>query len=178
MGFIVFITHSIIFLQTNSTSYEQSESKKNLRQKYLNFQTLEKVRYCLLRFQASRHSRQVPSIRYTIDLLAADINTGLVQLVLEKQNSTLELIIHTSDDESLIRLSEALRTHPPRYEDNDLDELNNTNFMKAVYNKSNATQVHMFESILKSIYLLNIFGFDFLANFDIRKQSNGDFIVR
>jgi len=62
-----------------------------------------------------KHWSQTILPAYTIDMLVDDIDGGKVELVLEKSNSTLETNIHTSNDGSIIRLSEAIRQHPPRY---------------------------------------------------------------
>jgi hypothetical protein len=74
-------------------------------------------------------------------MLATDIDSGRVQLIFDEFNRTAERNIHTSHEASFMRLSQALKRHPPRYESNKftVDNGTNTAFMKAVYNRLNTS---------------------------------------
>jgi hypothetical protein len=72
-------------------------------------------------------------------MLATDIDSGRVQLIFDEFNRPAERYIHESREASFMRLSRALKRHPPRYESNEfaLDNRTNTAFMKAVFNEFN-----------------------------------------
>jgi hypothetical protein len=91
--------------------------------------------YQLITVQVPHSGSKHTVPEYTIDMLTDDIDSGRVQLVLNAPNLTVERTIHASSEVSVMRLSQTLKRHPPRYESNQFVDYNKTDFMTAVFNK-------------------------------------------